>query len=41
LLVTPTVASYRAGRLYAVVKGWLIIDVSRTRFPVTPEGEDA
>jgi|ThiBio_1000_plan_1041568.scaffolds.fasta_scaffold03330_10 hypothetical protein len=36
-----TVASYGAGRDYAIAKGWLIIDISGTRFTVTPEGEDA
>jgi hypothetical protein len=36
-----TVASYGAGRDYAVEKGWLAIDESGTRITLTPEGEDA
>lgn len=36
-----TVASYSAGRDYAIDKGWLCIDGSGTRITVTPEGEDA
>jgi hypothetical protein len=36
-----TVASYSAGRDYAIAQGWLVIDISGTRITVTPEGEDA
>ncbi|BEV44663.1 hypothetical protein [Afipia carboxidovorans] len=36
-----TVESYRAGRIYATEKGWLVIDLSGTRVTLTPEGEEA
>lgn len=36
-----TVASYGAGRDYAIAKGWLTIDESGTRITITPEGEEA
>lgn len=36
-----TVESYRAGRIYAMDKGWLAIDESGSLITLTPEGEDA
>lgn len=36
-----TVASYSAGRDFAIDQGWISIDGSGTRITVTPEGEDA
>lgn len=36
-----TVASYGAGRDYAIAKGWLEIDISGTRIIITPAGKDA
>lgn len=36
-----TVASYGAGRDYAIEKNWLTIDISGTRITLTPDGEDA
>ena len=36
-----TVASYAAGRDYAIVQGWLKINSGGTRFILTPDSEDA